>query len=412
MNSTISSSILQEVTRNFGVHLRTAVEASGGFSGAVVLRITSDDGSQYALRWTPPASAQPVARMLALHRLQSYVSRSGLTAIPVPLACCRPHDPHGFSGSQIVTELSQVIDAGHSEPVRSGEPWTVLLSDAPETVPQSPSQQSPSQQSSVSGFWQMEPWMPGESVSGNDLTHMRLHHAAHALCRFHTAAAEYSGLGETSEYFYTGLGVSPAVIRRLQIVEHLNGGRLLELTRSAAADSDIEYRGITLAVCETLKRMLPQLETQLRRLSVVSFALQPVLRDVWSAHVLFTGDEVTGLIDLSACGTDHIAVDLSRLQRSWFGNDTAGIASFIRQYEIWRRLTRDEELLLKTLDACTVILSPVTWLQRIYPDDAHGTLQGHGISQGRTAPQANVRSDAVLQRLRHLKEMLIAWRPL
>jgi hypothetical protein len=412
VNSTISSTILQEVTQNFGVTLRTAVEASGGFSGALVLRITSDDGSQYALRWTPPASAQPVERMLALHRLQSCVNLSGLTAIPVPLACCRPHDARGISGSPIITDHSREISTELSKPVKSGEPWTVLLSDAPETVPQSPSQQSPSQKSAVYGFWQMEPWMRGKSVSGNELTQMRLHHAAHALCQFHTAAAEYSGLRAASEYFYTGLGVSPAVIRRLQIVEHLNGGRLQELTRSAAADTDSEYRQITLPVCETLKKFLPQLETQLRRLSVVSFALQPVLRDVWSAHVLFTGDEVTGLIDLSACGTDHIAVDLSRLQRSWFGNDTSGIASFIRQYEIWRRLTRDEQLLLKTLDACTVILSPVTWLQRIYPDDAHGISQGDGPSQGQTAPRLNVRTDAVLQRLRQLKETLIAWRPL
>ena len=45
--------------------------------------------------------------------------------------------------------------------------------------------------------------------------------------------------------------------------------------------------------------------------------LQPVLRDVWQAHLLFVGDEVSAVIDWHAAGIDTPATDLARLLGSW-----------------------------------------------------------------------------------------------
>ena len=45
--------------------------------------------------------------------------------------------------------------------------------------------------------------------------------------------------------------------------------------------------------------------------------LQPVLRDVWQAHLLFVGDEVSAVIDWHAAGIDTPATDLARLFGSW-----------------------------------------------------------------------------------------------
>jgi aminoglycoside phosphotransferase (APT) family kinase protein len=49
--------------------------------------------------------------------------------------------------------------------------------------------------------------------------------------------------------------------------------------------------------------------------------LHQCLGDIWSAHVLFTGDEVTGLIDYGGMRLDHPAQDLARLLGSMCPGD-------------------------------------------------------------------------------------------
>lgn len=45
--------------------------------------------------------------------------------------------------------------------------------------------------------------------------------------------------------------------------------------------------------------------------------LQPVLRDVWQAHLLFEGPRIAAVIDLHAAAIDSPATDLARLLGSW-----------------------------------------------------------------------------------------------
>ena len=130
------------------------------------------------------------------------------------------------------------------------------------------------------------------------------------------------------------------------------------------SDPDLRFRSVAREFFRALEVRLPQLHQALTGLAHQSFAIQPVLRDVWRAHLLFTDDRLTGLIDLSAAASDHIAVDTARLFRSWFGADPEKRLQSIVQWPVFQRWTQAERHLLSVLDAASVFLSPVTWIRR------------------------------------------------
>jgi len=99
--------------------------------------------------------------------------------------------------------------------------------------------------------------------------------------------------------------------------------------------------------------------------------IQPVIRDIWHDHVLFTGDEVTGLIDFGAMQNDCVSTDIARLLGSLVGDDADGWKCGLNAYRRERSLTPDEESLVQVFDASTVLLSGMNWLQWIYVEGRH-----------------------------------------
>src|SRR5690606_5799306 len=57
----------------------------------------------------------------------------------------------------------------------------------------------------------------------------------------------------------------------------------------------------------------PELLQHLIHIQRTAVPLQFVLRDVWSDHILFTEDCVTGIIDFGAARVDEPATDVARL---------------------------------------------------------------------------------------------------
>lgn len=336
--------IPQSVQQAFGVSVLAATKIGGGFSGANVFRATTDDGRTLAIRCIPDSIAQSAQRMTEFHNLVSRIAQLGCEVIAVPLL------PVRSAGAAIT-------------------PWF----------------------HNHENIWQVEPWMTGQHKPGLEVTEPQLKSALMTLDRFHKlAAATVSKIG-ANDWFRNTVSQSAAVQRRLIIVRELQNGVLGSLRQQLSKDCDQQFREPAMRVCKCLQWWLPWLDRELTALAVIPFPLQPVLRDIWCAHVLFTEDQVTGLIDLSAAATDHVTLDVTRLLRSWYGSDVGRIQSTVCEYQSLRLLNADERRLLQALDAATVLLSPVTWLRRRSESDLNVECAGDIIA--RFTELANVASD-------------------
>jgi hypothetical protein len=303
---------IMEVLKQYRLQLISADLISGGFSGATIWRVEASPGRLFALRWTPQDAALPIDRVIRLHDLLTRVFDRGFEKIPVP----------------------------------------VRLANGQSTLP------------ADQGFWQLEPWMPGEHSTGMQVTASQIESAVAALTEFWQRAASLVSSTAADNWFFCRMARSPSVARRLRLVEELRSGELDELRRKILSDPDSEYREYGRALTELLRERLEGIGDRLRDVEGLLFPLQPVIRDLRAPHLLFSGNDVSGLIDLTACGTDHVTVDLSRLVRSWFGTDHDRVSDFLSRFAQFRRLSLSELQLLSVLDESSVALSPVTWIRR------------------------------------------------
>ena len=128
---------------------------------------------------------------------------------------------------------------------------------------------------------------------------------------------------------------------------------------------------------------IPPAIAQLVPLTKSSLPVQPCLRDVWHDHVLFSGAQVTGIIDYGAVDIDTPATDVARLLGSLspfpfsegLGEGLglpdeskinspwrAGLAA----YAAVRPLSDAEQRAVGALDTAATILAGCNWIRWIY----------------------------------------------
>ena len=299
--------------------LRTEpLEATGGFSGAVIVRVETEIGD-YCLRgW--PLNSLPRNRILGLHRLLYSVFQQGVTQVSVPVSA--------QSGSTLVVVQDR--------------------------------------------FWQLEPWMPGKANFHDNPSDTRLVETMACLARWHRAASLFSPRPEEREWFFCNSNArSPAVIERLEMIREWSEGKSLLLKQAMSRSAHSPFREVADEIVPRFDRLAPSVTRQMQAASQVPFELQPCLRDLWHDHVLFRGDEVTGLIDASACRGENVAADLSRLLGSFVGDDRSKWDFALQEYARHRALSVDEEELVVVLDRSGVLLSGMTWMDRHFLQEKH-----------------------------------------
>ncbi|MBL8810526.1 MAG: phosphotransferase [Planctomycetaceae bacterium] len=314
----------------FGITPVHAELASGGFSGTPVWKVVDGEGRCWALRRLSDHS-DVIRRFNAIGRLQMWLRDQGLGFVPEP---ARP-----------VRRLITGPSAGKNYSING----LVCVEDG--------------------RAWMMESWMSGNCLT-SEPSSSQLRETLDRLRDLHDALKRYGERNPEPPWIQCQRDYSPGVLRRVQLVSALTSDRLRELEVRASQDQDAVFGSLTIRHIETLRRKLTVLRSRLTQVAEVTFSLQPVLRDLWRPHVLFEGSVLTGLIDWAAMDCDHVAFDVTRLLRSWFGSDNRRVAEALDLFARERSLSPEECQLLETLDMATVMLSPLTWVRRRYEEMA------------------------------------------
>lgn len=274
---------------------------AGGFSGAQLWKIKTADSKDLCLRRWP--SPHPNSERLEwINLVLTHVAANGCDVIPVP-----------FSSRQ------------GSKFVQQGE-----------------------------FLWEVASWMPGAADFSSNGGESRLRNAVRALARFHLASAQVN----------LDFRLSPNAQSRV--------GSLLRaeplLVQIGQAENSNDYPGVNFLRELVLKKGPEELKLLADSLSPFSteiLPVQPVIRDVWHDHILFTGDEVTGIVDFGAMQMDNVALDLARLLGSLVPDQPEQWELAIRAYSELRPLQPREIKFALELDRSATYLGSLNWLKWI-----------------------------------------------
>lgn len=185
-----------------------------------------------------------------------------------------------------------------------------------------------------------------------------------AIAQVHVALADFES-ADTST-IRPAVGFSPSATIRLNQLRHLERGGVQEL--AAAINPAVWPDLVPLArqFLAALPDNLPRSIAQLAQIVDVRLPLQPCLRDVWHDHILFTGSEVTGIIDFGGMDIDTPACDVARLLGGLVGEDAAGWETGIAAYSAARPLSADELRAATVFNNSIVAIAGSNWLRWIY----------------------------------------------
>jgi Ser/Thr protein kinase RdoA (MazF antagonist) len=295
--------------------------SAGGLSGAQFWRVTAPRGVLALRRWPPEHPS--AERLRFIHAVINHAAANGVSYVPMPI---RALDGHTF--------LSQ---SDH--------------------------------------FWELAPWMPGDADYERAPSDEKLAAAMITLARFHNSVADYSLPPERETTLHTpGLSAIP---RRIDRLRRLHQGDIKKLNN--AIDDAIwpEFALVAREFLTQLPNAVPRALALLEPLANANFPLQPCVRDIWHDHILFTGNDVTGIVDFGAVDFDIPATDIARLLGSLVGepglpfkNKTLELEDRsncwkkgLTAYSSVRRLSSSETLAVRALSSANPILAGCNWIR-------------------------------------------------
>ena len=206
-------------------------------------------------------------------------------------------------------------------------------------------------------FWEVTQWMPGQATYLRQPNRVKLKSAIDALADLHEVWCEFA----------QKQGTSPTTEQRIEMLNEWLA--MHDLVERVGA----QVRGpIEAAACMSTIRMLhsrgPRLLDELRRANEVQVCLQPVLRDIWSDHLLFEGDRVSGIIDFGTVRMDEPAADLSRMLGSLHPFELDVRLAAVDDYNQHRPGHTVDAERVELLDRTGTLLTALQWMRWLILD--------------------------------------------
>jgi homoserine kinase type II len=300
--------------------------SAGGMSGAQFWRVTAPRGVLALRRWPPEHPS--TERLRFIHAVLNHAAANGISHVPVPIKA--------LDGQTFLTQNNH--------------------------------------------FWELAPWMPGAADYEQAPSDEKLVAAMVALAQFHNAVADYSPPPELTA---TLDAAGPSAIPRR--IDRLRKLRQSEINKLSNAVDDATWPEFAVVAREFLARLpnaIPRALALLEPLASANFPLQPCVRDIWHDHILFTGNDVTGIVDFGAVDIDIPATDIARLLGSLvgepglpfksrpleFGDRSDCWQKGLAAYSAVRPLSSSETLAVFALNSANPILAGCNWIHWIFLD--------------------------------------------
>ncbi|MEM8678969.1 MAG: phosphotransferase [Planctomycetota bacterium] len=207
--------------------------------------------------------------------------------------------------------------------------------------------------------YELAPWMPGKADFHEHPSTVRLQQAMRALAQFHQVAREsMTNVSPTSDR-------PPAVQSRIQRIRQLRSGGAHEIAQRLGTGHPLVAPSLARRIVERFQTQSSEIERALASVPQGG-PLVPCLRDIWHDHVLFTGEEVSGIVDYDALRLDNVATDISRLVGSLVRGDHARWQIALEAYHAVAPLDADQRHLCLLLDASNVMLAGMQWLEWLF----------------------------------------------
>ncbi len=149
----------------------------------------------------------------------------------------------------------------------------------------------------------------------------------------------------------------------------MHGCDLERLLQAVGAKPASELRTVAGEMLAQLERSLPTVLGELEPTVDVPLPLQWCLRDVKRDHLLFTGEQVSGLIDFGAAAVDSVAGDVARLVGSLVGDVREDWPPTLEAYDACRPLSPDERRAIDCFDRGGTLAAAANWMRWLFVEE-------------------------------------------
>jgi Ser/Thr protein kinase RdoA (MazF antagonist) len=294
---------------------------AGGFSGAQFWRISTTQGEFVVRRW--PREHPSRERLALIHAVLAFAGQRGMQILPIPV--------QGHGGNSFVSY------AGY--------------------------------------LWEVCPWLNGEANFYHQPSDEKLVAAMKSLATFHQATRDF--LPQWSKVERIPPSWEPrtqsAVGDRLGRLAALTPAEICRLSERVTADTFPGLAPLARKFLTLVSKVSPAAKAGLAPLARLQCPRQPCIGDIWHDHVLFVGEQVTGLVDFGALRIDTPAVDVTRLLDSLVGGDLQKWQFGLDAYQAVRSLVPPERQAISALVPVGTILAGCNWIRWIYVE--HRTFE-------------------------------------